>query len=127
MLVKGWASPDDPALADYWDKRRRRVRPPMDRTGLRLLQAQHGRCPLCRDLLLHADHEPQTPHEWERWLTTVRKAIRKQAITAGTDPRAPDEPSTLLLVHTHCRRRLNQRSDSSDLALLSASEPTGLA
>jgi hypothetical protein len=26
-LVKGWASPDDPALADYWAARRRRGRP----------------------------------------------------------------------------------------------------
>ena len=127
VLVKGWASPDDPALTDYWAKRRRRIRPPLDRTGLRLLQAQHGRCPLCRDLLLHADHEPQTPHEWERWLATVRKATRKQAIIAEPDPRAPDEPSTLRLIHTHCRRRLSQRSDTSDLALLPAREPSGLA
>jgi RNA-directed DNA polymerase len=127
VLVKGWASPDDPALTDYWAKRRCRIRPPLDRTGLRLLQAQHGRCPLCRDLLLHADHEPQTPHEWERWLATVRKATRKQAIIAQPDPRAPDEPSTLRLIHTHCRRRLSQRSDTSDLALLPAREPSGLA
>jgi len=127
VLVKGWASPDDPALTDYWAKRRRRIRPPLDRTGLRLLQAQHGRCPLCRDLLLHADHEPQTPHEWERWLATVRKATRKQAVIAEPDPRAPDEPSTLRLIHTHCRRRLSQRSDTSDLALLPAREPSGLA
>jgi hypothetical protein len=58
--VKGWASPDDPALADYWAERHRRRKPPLDRSRLRLLQAQHGRCPLCRGLLLHADHEPQT-------------------------------------------------------------------
>jgi RNA-directed DNA polymerase len=30
-LVKGWSSPDDPALTDYWRARRRRGRPPLDR------------------------------------------------------------------------------------------------
>jgi hypothetical protein len=33
-LVKGWASPDDPALTDYWAARRRRGRPPLDRARL---------------------------------------------------------------------------------------------
>jgi RNA-directed DNA polymerase len=32
-LVKGWASPDDPTLADYWAARRRRGRPPLGRTA----------------------------------------------------------------------------------------------
>ncbi len=43
-LVKGWASPDDPALAGYWAARRHRGRPPLDRARLRLLQQQRGRC-----------------------------------------------------------------------------------
>jgi RNA-directed DNA polymerase len=105
-LVKGWASPDDPALAGYWADRRRKGRPPLDRIGLRLLLTQRGRCPLCRGLLLHADGEPQTPTEWEQWLTTVRKATRRQAITAHPWAATPDEHATLHLVHTHCRRRL---------------------
>ena len=49
QLVAGTASPDDPALADYWATRRHRGPPLMDRGMLRLLRAQHGRCPLCRD------------------------------------------------------------------------------
>jgi RNA-directed DNA polymerase len=104
-LVKGSASPDDPALTDYWADRRRKGRPPLDRVGLRLLLTQRGRCPLCGGLLLHADHEPQTPREWEQWLTTVRKAARKQAILAEVRVAAPDQHATLHLVHTHCRRR----------------------
>src|ERR1700739_1642727 len=40
-LVKGWASPDDPALTDYWRARRRRGRPPLDRARLRLFSPQH--------------------------------------------------------------------------------------
>ncbi|MHB8296591.1 MAG: group II intron maturase-specific domain-containing protein [Acidimicrobiales bacterium] len=81
-LVPGRASPDDPTLADYWARRRRRSPPPLDGVSLRLLQAQHGRCSACGGLLLSADHEPQTLPEWEQWLTVTRKALRKQAVTA---------------------------------------------
>ena len=65
-LVKGWASPDDPALTSYWAARRRRGQPPLDPARLRLLLRQRGRCPLCGDLLLHADQEPRHPDEWEQ-------------------------------------------------------------
>jgi RNA-directed DNA polymerase len=105
QMVKGNASPDDPALAEYWAKRRGRAKPPLDRASLRLLKAQHGRCPLCRELLLHADHEPQSPHQWEQWLKVTRKAVRKQAITADPGPGTPDEPIALRLLHAHCARR----------------------
>jgi len=103
--VKGWSSPDDPALADYWAARRRRRKPPLDRSRLRLLQAQHGRCRLCRGLLLHADHEPQTPHEWEQWVKATRKAIRKQAVITKAGRGTPDEPVAPQLIHAHCARR----------------------
>ena len=73
---------------------------------LRLLHRQRGRCPLCGDLLLHADHEPQHPDEWEQWITAIRKAIRHQAITVDTGPGTPTSASPLRLIHTHCRRRL---------------------
>ncbi len=104
QMVKGSASPDDPALADYWNTRRRRTKPPLDSAGLRLLMAQHGRCPLCGDYLLHADREPQSPEQWAQWLTVTRKAVRKQAITADPGPGTPDEPVALRLLHAHCAR-----------------------
>ena len=85
-LVKGWASPDDPALTSYWAARRRRGRPPLDPPRLRLLQQQRGRCPLCGQLLLHADQEPHHPDDWEQWITAVRKATRRQAITVDARP-----------------------------------------
>ena len=47
---------------------------------MRLLRAQHGRCPICRGLLLHADHPPQSPQEWEEWWAVIRKTISKQHI-----------------------------------------------
>ncbi len=41
----------------------------------RLLKTQHGRCPVCGDFLLHADHEPQNPREWEQWLTAIHATL----------------------------------------------------
>lgn len=104
-MVPGTASVDDPALAEFWAARRRRSKPPLDTATLRLLQAQNGRCPLCRDLLLHADREPQSPHEWEQWFKATRKAIRRQAISADPGHGMPDNAAALRLVHTHCQPR----------------------
>jgi RNA-directed DNA polymerase len=105
-LVKGWASPDDPALASYWVARRRRGIPPLDPPRLRLLKRQRGRCPLCGHLLLHADREPQHPDEWEQWIKAVRAATRHQAITLDARPGTQGRPAVPSLIHTHCRRRL---------------------
>jgi RNA-directed DNA polymerase len=100
-LVRGRASPDDPAQASYWADRRRKTRPPLDRSTLHLLRRQNGRCPLCGDLLLHADREPQSPHEWEQWHRTTRKAITRHIVTRGRD----GPPDGTRLMHAHCQRR----------------------
>jgi RNA-directed DNA polymerase len=128
-MVPGTASVDDPALADFWARRRRRSNPPLASSILRLLQAQDGRCPLCGTLLLHADQQPQHPEAWEQWFKAVRQAIRKSAVTADTGDGPPDEPAAPRLVHTHCHRRLgfSRWSTSGGPALLSAREPPGLA
>jgi RNA-directed DNA polymerase len=116
QTVKGAASPDDPALAEYWAQRRRKTPLPIDKTSRWLLQAQNGRCSICRNALLPDDDRPQTPREWEQWLTTTRKTITKIAIRE--DDTADDhEPR---LVHLHCR-------DGSSPALLPAYPPVGLA
>ena len=109
QMVDGFASPDDPSLTDYWAARKRRRKPPIDRWGLIQLERQHGRCPLCDQLLLHADHEPQSPEEWERWITVVRTAIRRQAITADQQPARPNGPGASRLVHTLCARKSTRR------------------
>jgi RNA-directed DNA polymerase len=125
QMVRGTSSPDDPALASYWtDRRRRGIPRPMDTGTLRLLQAQHGRCPLCGQLLLDADRPPQSPREWEQWLTVTRKAMVRNAITASQADGTPDE-ATLRLTHAHCYRRHARNSRSP--ALLPASQPQGLA
>jgi RNA-directed DNA polymerase len=109
QMVDGFASPDDPSLAGYWAARRRRRKPPIDKWGLIQLERQHGRCPLCDGLLLHADHEPQSPAEWEQWILVVRSAIRRQAITADQQPARPNGPNASRLVHTYCARRAAAR------------------
>jgi RNA-directed DNA polymerase len=113
QMVDGFASPDDPNLTDYWAARKRRRKPPIDRWGLIQLERQHGRCPLCDQLLLHADHEPQSPEEWERWILVVRTAIRRQAITADQQPARPNGPSAPRLVHTHCARKITRHNGRS--------------
>jgi RNA-directed DNA polymerase len=104
QLVKGGASPDDPSLADYWSARRAKSTPPVDTATLHLLRKQHGRCPVCRGLLLHADHPPQSPREWETWRAVIKKAITRKGI-ALHDTDTPDDQGNRLL-HTDCRRRL---------------------
>jgi len=100
-LIRGRASPDDPAQASYWAERRRKSRPLLDPSTLRLLRRQNGRCPLCGDLLLHADREPQSPHEWEQWYRTTRKAITRHVVTRGRD----GPPDGTRLMHAHCQRQ----------------------
>jgi RNA-directed DNA polymerase len=125
QMVTGTSSPDNPALTNYWATRQRKgPPPPIGRPDLRLLQAQQGRCPLCGDPLLYADHQPQSPHEWEQWLKVTRKALARQHLAAH---RAPGTPDVLKprLVHTHCQRQ--HLASTRTPALLHASDTIELA
>ncbi|MGW0436773.1 group II intron reverse transcriptase/maturase [Micromonospora sp. NPDC003197] len=122
QIVKGAASPDDPALAEYWANRR--AKGPTLLSGLDrwLLRRQHGRCPRCGDYLLHADQQPATPREWEQWLRVIRKAMTKGNIAqSGTG--TPDDQRHL--IHADCLRR--QPVPGSGPAPLPAPTPSGLA
>jgi RNA-directed DNA polymerase len=108
-LVQRKASPDDPALAEYWARRRRRIKPPLDAYTLRLLTRQDARCPLCGDHLLTADQPPQSPQEWERWwLHVTRKAIVADYLLNIGRPSSPDGNHSRL-VHASCYRGLQAR------------------
>ena len=116
QIVKHGASPDDPALAEYWARRRRKGPLPINSTSLWLHEAQDGRCAICRDTLFAADARPQTPREWEQWLATNRTAIvtiapRKAGTSDDAEPR---------LIHARCR-------NGTGPALLPAYGPSGLA
>jgi RNA-directed DNA polymerase len=104
VMVKGAASPDDPALAEYWAKRRTKVKPPLDGYTMRLLTRQNARCPLCGDHLLTAEQPPDSPQEWERWwLQLARRAISADYLTHHWEPGSPDDDQTRLM-HASCHR-----------------------
>jgi RNA-directed DNA polymerase len=126
QLVPGRTSPDDPSLADYWSRRRRRQHLPLGFADLRRLQAQHGCCPRCQGLLLHAEHEPQSPHDWQQWLSATRKAIQRHAVTAETGPGTSGGTVAHHLLHAHCalRHRTDHRNSP---ALPPTREPSRLA
>ena len=99
-MVKGAASPDDPALAGYWAERREKVKPPLDKYTLRLLTRQDARCPLCAEHLLTADQPPQSPGQWERWsLQVTRKAIVADYLMHHGGPGSPDGNRTRPRTH----------------------------
>ena len=109
VMVKGAASADDPALADYWASRRQRSKPPLDSYTLSLLTRQDGHCPLCGDHLLAADQPPQSPQQWERWwLQVTRKAIAASYLVHHGRP-GPAGHGTTRLVHASCHRGLQAR------------------
>ena len=114
-IVMGVASPDDPALSEYWAQRRRKAVLPINRTARRLHKAQDGCCPICRAPLLPVEDRPQTPREWETWLASTRKTldvIREDGTSDKAEPR---------LTHAQCRHR--QHTHGTGPALLPAHEP----
>ena len=55
ILVKGTASPDDPSLRDYWQRRWDAHATTLKPTQRRLAYAQDGRCPVCGVELLNGE------------------------------------------------------------------------
>ncbi|MGC1953778.1 MAG: group II intron reverse transcriptase/maturase [Gammaproteobacteria bacterium] len=114
-LVRPWASPDDPELADYWAWRRRKGVPlPINKTTQELTNSQDGRCSICGSFLFAVEDQPQNPREWEKWLAT-----RTAVITTAVQPGSPEEAAPRL-THAECRRGLGPE-------LRNAYEPSGLA
>ena len=93
-----------------------------DLKRVRNLQTQHGRCPICGDLLFPADSLPGSPREWEHWLRTTRKTISPTIAPVG----GPSDASRRRLTHVSCQRRHHVR-DLTAPALLTARKPVGLA
>jgi RNA-directed DNA polymerase len=98
QIVKHRASPDDPALSDYWAQRRRKAPLPINPTTQRLLAAQDGRCAICNGQLFAVDQRPQTTQQWEQWLHNARTRIIVR--TPGT----PDT-AEYRLIHADCQPR----------------------
>ncbi|HTE67802.1 MAG TPA: reverse transcriptase domain-containing protein [Actinomycetes bacterium] len=101
VVVTGRASPDDPALAQYWaDRRRRQPTPQLADSWHKALRAQHGACPLCGQQLLDTTNPPDSPSHGEAWYATLRATLAFQTSTAGNGGRTVNR-----LVHTRCDRR----------------------
>jgi len=71
-------------------------------------------------LLLHADHPPRSPEEWEQWAAATRKAITLNAIAVTGSSTGEKE---LRLVHEHCRLRHRARGSPAP----ATATPQGLA
>jgi RNA-directed DNA polymerase len=116
-LVKGGASPDDPALAGYWAQRRQKVTPPLDPYTVRLLSRQDGRCSLCGESLLTPDQPPQSPQSWEHWfLQVTRKAIEADYLVHRDTPGAARSKRTHL-VHATCHRSKHPSRRAGNIVL----------
>ncbi|WP_232520056.1 group II intron reverse transcriptase/maturase [Actinosynnema pretiosum] len=111
VMVIGTASVDDPTFTEYWARRRRRSILPVDTTTLRLLKQQQGRCWVCADYLLYADHQPRSPNEWEQWLRVVKKAMNAQHVASVSSDVTNNEP--IRLMHSYCRARFRQEEQQS--------------
>jgi RNA-directed DNA polymerase len=98
--VKHGASPDDPALADYWAWRRRKALLPINKTTQELTNSQDGRCAICGGSLIAVENQPQTPSDWEKWLAT-----RTTIITTARRPGSSETAGTRL-IHAECRHAL---------------------
>ncbi|MEA2371512.1 MAG: RNA-directed polymerase [Solirubrobacteraceae bacterium] len=101
QIVRYRASPDDSALTDYWAWRRRKAPLPINHTRLRLLEAQDGRCAICKGTLHAVADRPQLPHEWERWLVANHAAI----ITITTPVSGKTGEAERRLIHASCAYR----------------------
>ena len=113
-MVKGAASPDDPALSAYWASRRSKAPPlSIDTASLSLFEAQHGRCQICGDWLLSDHDRPENPQDWERWQLTARKTI----ITTATRADGTSNDTKPRLTHAHCLSQQHQGNGSSTARL----------
>ena len=101
VMVTGRASPDDPALTQYWaDRRRRQPAPQLAGSWQRALRAQHGRCPHCGEQLPGTGRLPGTPSQWEAWYAHIRTALTYQASPTRDGARTEHR-----LIHARCARR----------------------
>jgi RNA-directed DNA polymerase len=119
-MVMGAASPDDPALDQYWARRRRTSFSLLGGLTASLLRRQQGRCPACGTFLLHAEHGPQSPQEWEQWTRTLRRALSVNALLLGNAP--GDDRTVYRLTHAHCHHRIGNGPNKNQ-----PTTPEGLA
>ena len=99
VKVKGEASPDDPSLKEYWDKRNQKLGKSYYAKGSKnylIAQNQKWRCPICGELLLNGE-EIETHH-----IILVSQG-------------GLDDLSNLQHLHTACHKQVHSKSKFSSL------------
>lgn len=90
VLIQGSASPDDPALGDYWERRRERQIHDMPRKWFWLAKAQKGRCTACGRSLFNGEE------------------LRQQYVDRRKDGGA-DDLENQRLIHLICHQQHHSR------------------
>ncbi|WP_176739500.1 group II intron maturase-specific domain-containing protein, partial [Streptomyces sp. EN16] len=106
VMVKGDSSPDDPDLALYWEKRRRKrvQHARMTPSKVQLAYRQKGLCSICRtDLIEGAEYQPDNVREWVEWFEAMRYRLHADHLIYRRDG-GEDHSSNLRLVHAECHR-----------------------
>jgi RNA-directed DNA polymerase len=96
-LVKGRASPDNPALKDYWKERQAAKAKDLTPRKQKLAQRQHGVCPYCKESLFN-----------EEELHVHHRQPRKQG--------GKDTYGNLQLVHLFCHQRIHAKAGTKEPA-----------
>ncbi|MEY9846107.1 RNA-directed DNA polymerase [Streptacidiphilus sp. BW17] len=109
--VGGRASPYDPALARFWEKRRRQKKPTLNKRDLALWEIQRGKCPECRQWLI-ADVEFDPNSAWlsiqDAALELRGGGLNRHHIVYRSQG-GGDEIKNLALVHAECHRQHHAR------------------
>jgi len=100
ILVKGKASPDDPFLQEYWERRKKRQIHILPPKWMGLARTQKGKCPQCKSSLFN-DEELHIHHVLER--------------KCG----GPDSKENLKLMHLYCHQQVHNNREE-EYALLDA-------
>ena len=101
VMVTGRASPDDPALAQYWaDRRRRAPAPQLADSWHKALRASKGICHHCGEQLPGTGRFPDSPSQGETWYADIRTALTYQASPARDGGRTAHR-----LIHARCAYR----------------------
>lgn len=124
-LVMGMASPDDPALEQYWNLRRNKSFSLLKGSTASLLIRQQGRCSACGALLLYADESPQTPQQGEQWARSVPRALKQKALVTAASCGKGDI-ATQRLLHATCLKRERERPEAPQPKIREG-RPSGLA
>ena len=95
ILVKGTASPDDPSLKDYWQKRNAMKVKDLPPSRQKIAKKQKGICPVCKTTLFN-DEELHVHH-------------KKPKAKGGKD-----NYGNLVLVHSFCHQQIHAKEDVED-------------